>query len=74
VKAPKPGQDRRIDLPTIGPRTIAGAAQARLDGIAVVAGEAIIAEPERVAQAADQAGLFIVGTRQDRARTEDGAN
>ena len=74
VKAPKPGQDRRIDLPTIGPRTIAGAAQARLDGFAVVAGEAIIAEPERVAQAADRAGLFIVGTRQDRDRTEDGAN
>jgi UDP-2,3-diacylglucosamine hydrolase len=66
VKAPKPGQDRRIDLPTIGPQTIAGAARAGLDGIAVVAGEAIIAEPERVAQAADQAHIFIVGTRADR--------
>lgn len=66
VKAPKPGQDRRIDLPTIGPQTIAGAARAGLDGIAVVAGEAIIAEPDRVAQAADQARIFIVGTRQDR--------
>lgn len=66
IKAPKPGQDRRIDLPTIGPQTVAGAARAGLDGIAVVAGEAIIAEPERVAQAADEAGIFIVGTRPDR--------
>ena len=49
VKAPKPGQDRRIDLPTIGPQTIAGAARAGLAGIAVVAGEVIMAEPERVA-------------------------
>jgi UDP-2,3-diacylglucosamine hydrolase len=66
VKAPKPGQDRRIDLPTIGPQTIAGAAQAGLSGIAVVAGEAIMAEPERVMQAADQARIFIVGMRDDR--------
>jgi hypothetical protein len=63
VKAPKPGQDRRIDLPTIGPQTVAGAARAGLAGIAVVAGEAIVAEPERVAQAADRERIFIVGVR-----------
>jgi UDP-2,3-diacylglucosamine hydrolase len=65
VKAPKPGQDRRVDLPTIGPQTIAGAARAGLAGIAVMAGEAIMAEPEKVAQAADRERIFIVGTRQD---------
>jgi DUF1009 family protein len=54
VKAPKPGQDRRIDLPTVGPQTIAGAARAGLAGIAVVAGEVIMAEPGRVTQAADR--------------------
>jgi DUF1009 family protein len=64
VKAPKPGQDRRIDLPTIGPQTIAGAARAGLAGIAVVSGEAIIAEPDSVAQAADRERIFIVGVRQ----------
>jgi DUF1009 family protein len=64
VKAPKPGQDRRIDLPTIGPQTIAGAAHAGLAGIAVVSGEAIIAEPDSVAQAADRERIFIVGVRQ----------
>jgi DUF1009 family protein len=66
VKAPKPGQDRRIDLPTIGPQTVAGAVRAELAGIAVVAGEAILAEPGRVAQAADRERIFIVGMRQDR--------
>ena len=39
VKAPKPTQDRRFDLPSLGPRTVEKAAQARLAGIAVVAGE-----------------------------------
>jgi hypothetical protein len=63
VKAPKPGQDRRIDLPTIGPQTVAGAARAGLAGIAVVAGEAIMAEPAQVTQAADRERIFIVGMR-----------
>jgi DUF1009 family protein len=66
VKAPKPQQDRRIDLPTIGPRTIAAAAAAGLSGIAVVSGAAIVAEPERVAEAADRAEIFVIGVRHDR--------
>ena len=63
VKSPKPTQDRRIDLPSIGPRTVEKAAQAGLAGIAVAAGETVIAEPLRVAEAADRAGLFVVGRR-----------
>ena len=39
VKAPKPGQDRRFDLPGIGPRTIEGVARAGLAGLAVWPGE-----------------------------------
>jgi len=61
VKAPKPGQDRRIDLPTIGPRTVTEAARAGLAGIAIVAGEAIIAEPHAVAAAADKEKVFVYG-------------
>ena len=48
VKAPKRDQDRRFDLPSIGPQTVEGVARAGLAGIAVVAGETIIAEPERL--------------------------
>jgi hypothetical protein len=61
VKAPKPQQDRRFDLPAIGPRTVEEAARAGLAGIAVVAGAALIAEPAAVAAAADRAKIFVVG-------------
>ena len=45
VKAPKSGQDLRFDLPTMGPRTVEGAAAARLAGIAIVAGHTMVADP-----------------------------
>ena len=61
VKAPKPGQDRRFDLPSIGPQTVEGAARAGLAGIAVVAGSTIIAEPEQLIAAADHANIFVIG-------------
>lgn len=61
VKAPKPGQDRRFDLPAIGPRTVAEVKRAGLAGVAVVAGSAIIAEPAKVARAADEAAIFVYG-------------
>jgi DUF1009 family protein len=67
VKAPKPGQDRRFDLPSIGPRTVEGAAAAGLGGIAVIAGGTIVAEPQAVIRAADKAGLFVAGVRDDAA-------
>ncbi len=65
VKAPKAGQDRRVDLPSIGPKTIKGAAEAGLAGIAVLAGSSIVAEPDRFAGDADRAGIFVVGVRPD---------
>ena len=61
VKAPKPAQDRRFDLPSIGPTTIEAVKQAGLAGIGVRAREVIVAEPERMVEAADRAGLFITG-------------
>jgi len=61
VKAPKRGQDRRFDLPSIGPQTVIGVARAGLSGMAVVAGGSIIAEPEKLIEAADRAKIFVVG-------------
>jgi DUF1009 family protein len=61
VKEPKATQDRRFDLPAIGPRTIENAARAGLAGVAIVAGSTIIAEPVAVVAAADRAEIFIVG-------------
>jgi DUF1009 family protein len=63
IKAPKPGQDRRIDLPAIGPVTVAEAKAAGLVGIAVEAGGTLVADPVALARAADEAGLFLFGVR-----------
>ncbi len=61
MKAPKSTQDRRYDLPSIGPHTVAGVARAGLAGIAVAAGETIIAEPAQVVAQADRANIFVTG-------------
>jgi UDP-2,3-diacylglucosamine hydrolase len=61
VKLAKPGQERRVDLPTIGVETVAHAAAAGLRGIATEAGGALIVDRDAVVRAADAAGLFVVG-------------
>ncbi|MBS0242722.1 MAG: UDP-2,3-diacylglucosamine diphosphatase LpxI, partial [Proteobacteria bacterium] len=61
VKLPKPGQEMRIDLPTIGPRTIERARAAQLSGVAVGAGQSIVLERARVAADADAAGIVVIG-------------
>ena len=65
VKAPKPGQDWRFDLPSIGPRTVEGVARAGLSGIAVVARAGIMAEPQRVAELAERHDVFVIGVNAD---------
>jgi DUF1009 family protein len=60
-KGPKPGQDPRLDLPAIGPATVAAAVAARLTGIVVAAGETVLLEPAATRAAADGAGLFVYG-------------
>jgi DUF1009 family protein len=66
VKLVKPGQDRRADLPTIGPRTVRGAAEAGLRGIAFEAGGTILAERAAAIAEADAAGLFLLGLDPDK--------
>jgi DUF1009 family protein len=61
VKAPKPNQDRRFDLPSIGPQTVEGVVRAGLAGIAVAAGETVVAEPGRLVAAADGGDIFVIG-------------
>ena len=63
VKAPKPSQDRRFDLPAVGPSTVEHIAAAGLAGLAVVAGGVIIVEPARVMALADKANIFVAGVR-----------
>lgn len=63
VKVRKPQQDLRVDLPTIGVRTVDRAAAAGLRGIAVQAGGALVVDRPAVVSAADAGGLFVVGVR-----------
>lgn len=63
VKVKKPEQERRADLPTIGPDTVAHAARAGLRGIAIEAGGALVVDRLKVIADADAAGLFVVGVR-----------
>jgi DUF1009 family protein len=61
VKAPKRGQDLRLDMPAIGPKTIEGAVKAQLRGVAIAAGRVLVLERELCAREADTAGLFVAG-------------
>ena len=61
VKAPKRGQDLRLDMPAIGPGTIAAAARAELRGVALAAGAVLVADRDRCVREADAAGLFLAG-------------
>ena len=60
VKLAKPGQDRRLDLPAVGPDTVRNAAAAGLAGIAFGAGSTVLLDRERTVAAADAAGLFLL--------------
>ena len=61
VKLPKPQQDRRVDLPALGLRTIDGADAAHLAGIVYEAGGALFDDFDAVVKAAEEKGLFLLG-------------
>jgi DUF1009 family protein len=61
VKSVKPGQDRRADLPTVGPETIRLAADAGLAGVAYDASGTILAERDACIARANERGLFLLG-------------
>ena len=65
VKLPKPQQERRIDLPAIGPDTVRRALEAGLAGIAVRADATLIAERVEAIRLADASGLFVQGLGED---------
>ncbi len=61
IKMVKPGQDRRADLPTIGPLTLQTAHAAGLRGVAFEAGGTLMTDRQACIAQADQNGLFLVG-------------
>lgn len=63
VKRPKVAQDLRVDMPTIGPATIAMAKQAGLSGIVISPASVLLIDRDALIAAADAAGLFLVARR-----------
>ncbi|SDU11486.1 hypothetical protein SAMN05428979_1706 [Stappia sp. ES.058] len=61
VKCAKPGQDMRVDLPTIGPDTIRAAANAGLSGIGIEAGRVLIAERTQTEALARELSISLWG-------------
>lgn len=65
AKMKKPNQERRVDLPTIGPETIKDAVAAGCSGIVVEAGQSFILHKEEVIKLANEHQLFIYGISSD---------
>jgi UDP-2,3-diacylglucosamine hydrolase len=63
VKAKKPNQEQRADLPTIGVLTVQNSARAGLRGIAIEANGALIIDKAGVIREADELGLFVIGIK-----------
>ena len=74
IKLVKPGQDRRADLPTIGPNTIEAAAAAGLRGIAFEAGGTLLIDRDGCIARADAAGLFLLGIDPDIEASPEGSS
>ncbi|HEX7886368.1 MAG TPA: UDP-2,3-diacylglucosamine diphosphatase LpxI [Phenylobacterium sp.] len=67
AKAAKPIQETRVDLPTIGPATVAATARAGLAGIVGEAGRLLVLDREATIALADELGLFILGVEPEAA-------
>jgi UDP-2,3-diacylglucosamine hydrolase len=63
VKAVKPQQDRRFDLPAVGPDTVDSMAAVKGRVLAVEAGATLVMDLERMVEKADRAGLVLLGVR-----------
>ncbi|MBU0582678.1 MAG: UDP-2,3-diacylglucosamine diphosphatase LpxI [Alphaproteobacteria bacterium] len=68
AKCSKPGQEERLDLPTIGPQTVRAAHEAGLAGIAVEAGHSLVVDFGKVVEEADRFGMFVFGLAREDGR------
>lgn len=65
VKVRKPSQDFRFDLPATGPITIRNMHKVKASVLAVEAGQSLLFDKEKMIQKADEAGIVVVGIRED---------
>lgn len=60
VKVCKPQQDKRLDLPTFGPRTIIEMRRSGLTAAVIEAGASLMIEPSKVIKMADENGIALL--------------
>ena len=65
IKTARPGQDRRFDLPAIGPDTIEAIRSCGGSGLAIEAGSTLVIDSEATLTAADRADIAVWGFRSD---------
>lgn len=70
VKTAKRGQDLRVDLPAIGPRTMLNARRAGLKGVAIGSHVTLILNQEETIATADRLGLFLIAVEPEQAAAE----
>jgi len=63
VKAVKPQQDRRFDLPAVGPDTVEAMREAKCRVLAVEAGSTLVMDQDEMVRRADKARIALVGVR-----------
>jgi DUF1009 family protein len=68
VKVAKPRQDMRFDVPVVGVATITAMKAAGADGLSIDAGRTLMLDGEAFIEAADHAGIVVVGRALDSAR------
>ncbi len=61
IKVCKPEQDRRFDLPTVGPTTIASMIETKSRVLAIESGLTIMIDKEGMLKAAEDAGISVIG-------------
>ena len=62
VKAAKPNQDMRFDVPVIGARTIRKMERVGATAVSVTAGKTLLLDKDELLRAADAAGIAVVGS------------
>lgn len=72
IKVKKPSQERRVDLPTVGVKTVENIARAGFAGIAVEAGGTLILDRQGVALKADALGVFVLGFSVEKSPQKEG--
>jgi UDP-2,3-diacylglucosamine hydrolase len=61
IKICKPQQDRRVDLPVIGPLTVKTLKESGASALVVEAGKTIVVDKEEVIHQADQNQICLIG-------------